>query len=308
MAGLLNFLGFFFGWLACIGFGVSGYRYVGFFVALTLLVMHCLYAYKTHRRVYYQDFLLLCFALSIGFGWQMLVVGARLIEYPYATNLWTAPLWVLIIYPLFSATLNHSLSFFSRRPGWAFIIAIAASLIDYSFMNHWSLFRFPKPLGYAFPLLSLGSALLICRIIYYNRYLKRLIQATLSETNRLTTLYLLYDGDCPLCRREIAHLRKKNCIDHVVFVDISAPNYQPEKYGGIQYAEAMTQMHAVDAMGNIYRGIPAFVKLYAKTGYPFAAILMQLSPLKYIFFAMYRLFAANRLRITARSCKPKDQQ
>lgn len=42
---------------------------------------------------------------------------------------------------------------------------------------------------------------------------------------------MLYDGECPLCSREAAWLKKRDKNGALAFEDISAPGFDPAKYG-----------------------------------------------------------------------------
>jgi hypothetical protein len=65
---------------------------------------------------------------------------------------------------------------------------------------------------------------------------------------------LLYDGDCPLCLREVNFLRKKdNGRGLVAFADIAADDYSPDDNGGVDFATAMGRIHAVKADGTVRR-------------------------------------------------------
>lgn len=49
---------------------------------------------------------------------------------------------------------------------------------------------------------------------------------------------MLYDGDCPLCMREVNMLRKRDKDqDKIGFVDISSPDYSPKDNAGISYEQ-----------------------------------------------------------------------
>jgi predicted DCC family thiol-disulfide oxidoreductase YuxK len=41
------------------------------------------------------------------------------------------------------------------------------------------------------------------------------------------TVEVFYDGDCPLCVREIRMLRRKDRAAKIVFTDIAAPTFDP---------------------------------------------------------------------------------
>ena len=63
---------------------------------------------------------------------------------------------------------------------------------------------------------------------------------------------LLYDGDCPLCLREVNFLRKKDAGRGIVkFTDIADLNYSAEENGGVDFETAMGRIHAVLADGTV---------------------------------------------------------
>ena len=51
---------------------------------------------------------------------------------------------------------------------------------------------------------------------------------------------LLYDGECPLCVREVNFLRKRDAgRGKVTFVDIADDDYTPSTHGGVDFETAM---------------------------------------------------------------------
>ena len=49
---------------------------------------------------------------------------------------------------------------------------------------------------------------------------------------------MLYDGDCPLCMREVNMLRKRDAQQNkICFVDISNDNFRPEDNNNISYEQ-----------------------------------------------------------------------
>jgi predicted DCC family thiol-disulfide oxidoreductase YuxK len=53
---------------------------------------------------------------------------------------------------------------------------------------------------------------------------------------------LLFDGDCPLCMREVSFLRQKDAgRGIVVFVNIAELDYSPAEHGDISYEAAMAR-------------------------------------------------------------------
>lgn len=123
----------------------------------------------------------------------------------------------------------------------------------------------------------------------------------LSTVAHTWQIKLLFDGDCPLCLREVNFLRQRDRGRGVVaFVDIAAADYNSEENAGIDYATAMGRIHAITADGQILQNVEVFRHvyallglgwLYAPTGWPLLRALVDW---------LYGLWAARRLALTGR--------
>lgn len=112
---------------------------------------------------------------------------------------------------------------------------------------------------------------------------------------------LLYDGDCPLCLREVDFLRRKDRGRGLVaFVDIADPDYQPADHGGVSFADAMRRIHAVLPDGTVIQNVEVFRRvyevlgigwIYAATGWPVIGSLVD---------RLYDFWADRRLTWTGR--------
>ncbi|ONM12395.1 OSJNBa0043A12.15-like protein [Zea mays] len=70
-----------------------------------------------------------------------------------------------------------------------------------------------------------------------------------SETRRIK---MLYDGDCPLCMREVNMLRERNkSYGAIKFVDISSKDYSPDDNQGLDYETVMGKIHAILSDGTV---------------------------------------------------------
>jgi len=115
------------------------------------------------------------------------------------------------------------------------------------------------------------------------------------------SLTLLYDGACPLCRREVESLRSRDRgRGRIQFVDIDAADYNPLSHGGISYREAMGLIRAIDAEGRVIKDVAVFREayrlvgwgwLYAPTSWPLIGPLVD---------GLYGLWADWRLQLTGR--------
>ncbi|MBE9203054.1 thiol-disulfide oxidoreductase DCC family protein [Synechocystis salina LEGE 06099] len=78
---------------------------------------------------------------------------------------------------------------------------------------------------------------------------------------------LLYDGECPLCLREVNFLRNKDRGRGLVnFVDIAQADYNPQDHGGVSFEDAMARIHAVKADGTVIKNVAVFREVYEVLG------------------------------------------
>ena len=86
---------------------------------------------------------------------------------------------------------------------------------------------------------------------------------------------VLFDGGCPLCRREIAHYRRLKGADDLEWVDI-APHDDVLGTFGIAKAEAMTRFHVKQANGRWATGAYGFAVVWSRLqGYRWLASLVR---------------------------------
>ncbi len=111
---------------------------------------------------------------------------------------------------------------------------------------------------------------------------------------------VLYDGECPLCRREIRFLRARDHGGRIAFEDIAAPGFDPAPYG-VDHAMLMARIHGVLPDGRLIEGVEVFRRLYQQVGLGWLVAPTRWPLLRPIFDAAYRTFARNRLRLTGRS-------
>lgn len=116
---------------------------------------------------------------------------------------------------------------------------------------------------------------------------------------------VLYDGGCPLCRREIDHYRRVQGADQLKWVDISETNNLQWLYG-IERDTAMRRFHVRTSDGRWQIGAYGFAEVWSHLrGYRLLAKLVQalrlLRPLDWVYrhFADWRF---DRRRCTEGRC------
>jgi len=112
---------------------------------------------------------------------------------------------------------------------------------------------------------------------------------------------LLYDGECPLCLREVSFLQKQDAGRGLVaFVDIAAENYNPEENGGISFATAMGRIHAVLADGTILQNVEVFRQVYDILGIGWIYAATKWPVIGFLVDIIYEIWASWRLTLTGR--------
>jgi len=111
---------------------------------------------------------------------------------------------------------------------------------------------------------------------------------------------VLFDGECPLCAREVAMLRRLDRgRGRIAFDDIAAPGFDARRYARA-HGELMARIHAALPDGRLVEGVEVFRRAYAAVGLGWALAWTAWPGLRPIADAGYRWFARNRLRLTGR--------
>lgn len=111
---------------------------------------------------------------------------------------------------------------------------------------------------------------------------------------------VFFDGECPLCLREIKllqYLDRKR--ERIAFTDIATPEFQPAVYDKTM-DELMGSIHGRDRNGEWIEGVEVFRQLYSAVGFGWIAKVTALPLVRQFFDWLYGVFARNRLRLTGR--------
>lgn len=120
-----------------------------------------------------------------------------------------------------------------------------------------------------------------------------------AEGSQNWEVEVFFDGDCPLCRREINWLRKRDRNRKVRFTDISATEFDPTSTGK-SFDELMARIHGRIPSGQLIEGVEVFRKLYAAVGLGWLVAPTRLPGIRQLLDLGYRFFARYRLRLTGR--------
>lgn len=112
---------------------------------------------------------------------------------------------------------------------------------------------------------------------------------------------LLYDGECPLCMREVNFLRQRDAgRGFVEFVDIAQDDYNPESNGGVDFETAMGRIHAVLPDGTVVKNVEVFRRVYEILGMGWIYAVTRVPVIGGMADWLYGVWADWRLRLTGR--------
>jgi predicted DCC family thiol-disulfide oxidoreductase YuxK len=125
-------------------------------------------------------------------------------------------------------------------------------------------------------------------------------QAALNSSSNWK-IKLLYDGECPLCMREVNFLQKRDAGRGLVaFVDIAADDYTAEANGGVDFETAMGRIHAVLPDGTVIQKVEVFRRVYEALGMGWIYAITKLPIIGWLADALYDFWADRRLALTGR--------
>ena len=112
-------------------------------------------------------------------------------------------------------------------------------------------------------------------------------------------LTVFFDGDCPICAREISILNLLNRRQRVHFVNFADSRYD-EAATGLARSDLGRVIHARRADGEMILGVEVFRAIWSAVGLAWLARLSRLPFIDWLLIRGYDWFARNRLRLTGR--------
>jgi predicted DCC family thiol-disulfide oxidoreductase YuxK len=121
---------------------------------------------------------------------------------------------------------------------------------------------------------------------------------------------VFFDGECPLCRREIRHYRRLRGADRIQWVDITREDPLLSSYG-LTRERAMARFHVLDSEGRWQTGVWGFAEVWSHLpAYRWLAGLLRITRTLPVIDLAYRRFARWRVRnrCEGSSCSPAESQ
>ena len=113
-------------------------------------------------------------------------------------------------------------------------------------------------------------------------------------------LTVYFDGECPICRREIDLMKILNRKERLQFIDFSEPSYHPTEHG-LNQCDLGRVIHARWSDGTLVTGVDVFREMWQAIGLGFLARFSRRALVNKLLVKGYAWFARNRLRLTGRA-------
>lgn len=109
---------------------------------------------------------------------------------------------------------------------------------------------------------------------------------------------MLYDGLCRVCLTNKALLESRDRRGQLRFVDIAAASYNASQHAGVDYSDAMDELHIILPGGEVVRGTAAVFRAYQAVGLGWAVGILGSPPLRWLTDQFYKLLSKNRRSIS----------
>lgn len=113
---------------------------------------------------------------------------------------------------------------------------------------------------------------------------------------------VFFDGDCPLCRREIDFLIRRDKHGRILASDIAALNFDAGTLGMTQ-EDFMKEIWGRLPNGEFIKGVEVFRRLYSAVGFGWMVKVTRVPGIAWCLDRAYSLFARHRLKLTGRCDK-----
>ncbi len=113
-------------------------------------------------------------------------------------------------------------------------------------------------------------------------------------------LRVFYDGQCPVCNREIQRHLRHDRLGHLQAINIAALDFNATAYG-LDAQHVHNVMHVLTADGKVFTEVDAFICIWhalpVRLDRLIFITLLRVPPVRMFANIAYRAFAKNRVRL-----------
>ena len=113
---------------------------------------------------------------------------------------------------------------------------------------------------------------------------------------------VFYDGDCPLCNKEIKIYQKADISSKFLWIDINREPDALKRYA-LDYVETQKIFHVIDTHGKLQKGVDGFLVIWRELKYwRILYWLVRLPVIKQLADIAYHYFAKWRFKKNCQTC------
>jgi predicted DCC family thiol-disulfide oxidoreductase YuxK len=120
-----------------------------------------------------------------------------------------------------------------------------------------------------------------------------------TPATHVAEVEVFYDGECPLCMREIRMLRGLDKRQRILFTNIADATFDAARLG-LDHTTLMNKIHGRLPDGSLIEGVEVFRRLYSAVGFKTLVACTRLPGVTQALDFAYEKFAKHRLRLTGR--------
>ncbi len=105
---------------------------------------------------------------------------------------------------------------------------------------------------------------------------------------------VFFDGQCPICKREIDMIRRKDKKQLLKLTDIAAVDFQPVADKSL--LDLSREIHGRNPDGAFVTGVDVFREIYSRIGFGWLVTVSRLPILRQMLDVAYHVFAKLRFR------------
>jgi len=115
-----------------------------------------------------------------------------------------------------------------------------------------------------------------------------------SATKSSGQIEVLYDGLCKVCLTNKAVLQSQDKDGALHFTNIANDDYDADEHAGIEFDEAMNELHIILPDGEVLKGTEAIFRAYEAVGLDWAVGILSSPFLRSLTEGLYRFLSDNR--------------
>ena len=108
---------------------------------------------------------------------------------------------------------------------------------------------------------------------------------------------IFYDGQCPLCAKEMTSLKSHDTDHKISFIDVHSNSFEQD-YPSINKQHALQILHGLDNNNNLLLGLDVTYCAWQTVKKHKWLILLRKQPIKWFADKAYLFFAKHRMKIS----------